>query len=97
MKITKTLRKQMIEHDKNNHLSILIREDELWSKFVKIYKEVSDFSKKNQSHSRLLNIILSEVLKNIKVTNKTTDIIYLGSKWRHMKTLNSDAKIFKDC
>ena len=76
MKITKTfLKKQMIEREKNKSSKhTLYIEDELWSKFVKIYKEVSDFSKKNQSHSRLLNIILSEVLKNVKVNNKTTDM-----------------------
>ena len=65
----------MIEREKNKSSKhTLYIEDELWSKFVKIYKEVSDFSKKNQSHSRLLNIILSEVLKNVKVNNKTTDM-----------------------
>ena len=76
MKITKTfLKKQMVEHERNKSSKhTLYIEDELWSKFVKIYKEVSDFSKKNQSHSRLLNIILSEVLKNVKVNNKTTDM-----------------------
>ena len=76
MKITKTfLKKQMLEHKRNKSSKhTLYIEDELWSKFVKIYKEVSDFSNKNQSHSRLLNIILSEVLKNVKVNNKTTDM-----------------------
>ena len=76
MKITKTfLKKQMIEREKNKSSKhTLYIENELWSKFVKIHKEVSDFSNKNQSHSRLLNIILSEVLKNVKVNNKTTDM-----------------------
>ena len=76
MKITKTfLKKQMIEHDRNKSSKhTLYIENELWSKFVKIHKEVSDFSNKNQSHSRLLNIILSEVLKNVKVNNSTTDM-----------------------
>ena len=76
MKITKSyLKKQMVEYEKNKSSKhTLYIEDELWSKFVKIYKEVSDFSKKHQSHSRLLNIILSEVLKDVKVNNKTTDM-----------------------
>ena len=78
MKITKTfLKKQMVDcWQKRNRSSkhTLYIENELWSKFVKIHKEVSDFSNKNQSHSRLLNIILSEVLKNVKVNNKTTDM-----------------------
>ena len=76
MKITKTfLKKQMVEQMRNKSSKhTLYIENELWSKFVKIHKEVSDFSNKNQSHSRLLNIILSEVLKNVKVNNKTTDM-----------------------
>jgi len=76
MKITKTfLKKQMVEQKRNKSSKhTLYIENELWSKFVKIHKEVSDFSNKNQSHSRLLNIILSEVLKNVKVNNKTTDM-----------------------
>lgn len=81
-KITKSyLKKQMVEHGRNKASKhILYIEDELWIKFVKIHKEVSDFSKKNQSHSRLLNIILSEVLKNVRVKNSTTDMNFPWEK-----------------
>ena len=79
MALTKrTIRNQMKKEHVDNKGGASMREllinDNNWSKLLKLHKEVADYNYDNQTHSKLVNIILEETLKNIKLKDSTSDM-----------------------
>ena len=78
MALTKrTIRNQMKKEHVDNKGGASMREllinDNNWSKILKLHKEVADYNYDYQTHSKLVNIILEETLKNIKL-DSTSDM-----------------------
>ena len=78
MALTKrTIRNQMKKEHVDNKGGASMREllinDNNWSKSLKLHKEVADYDYDYQTHSKLVNIILEETLKNIKL-DSTSDM-----------------------
>ena len=78
MALTKrTIRNQMKKEHVDNKGGASMREllinENNWNKILKLHKEVADYNYDYQTHSKLVNIILEETLKNIKL-DSTSDM-----------------------
>ena len=78
MALTKrTIRNQMKKEHVDNKGGASMREllinENNWNKILKLHKEVADYDYDYQTHSKLVNIILEETLKNIKL-DSTSDM-----------------------
>ena len=78
MALTKrTIRNQMKKEHVDNKGGASMREllinENNWNKILKLHKEVANYDYDYQTHSKLVNIILEETLKNIKL-DSTSDM-----------------------
>ena len=72
--IRNRMKKEQVDNKGGASMRELLINENNWSKILKLHKEVADYNYDYQTHSKLVNIILEESLKNIKLKDSTSDM-----------------------